>query len=216
MSRYYPIGLDVRERRCVVVGGGAIATRRVQGLLAYGAHVTVIAPALTAELEALAAAGAVAALRRTYAAGDLAGAVLAIAATDVPMVNAAVADEARAAGVLVNVADAAAEGDFIVMAVVRRGDLQLAISTDGHSPALTRRVREDLERWLPPEYADLAAVQAELRAELRRDGITVPPERWRAAADAEALARLRRGDVAGARARIRAGLITPEAGPLCS
>jgi siroheme synthase-like protein len=178
--------------------------------------VTVVAPTLTPALEQRAAEGAIAVRRRPYAEGDLAGAFLAIAATDAPEVNAAVAAEARARGVLLNRADAPAAGDFIVMTTVERGDLQLAIATAGRSPAFARRVREELERLLPPEYDQLLALQAELRAELRAAGQAIPPERWQAAADAEVLALLRQGDRAGAAARLRAHLLPPEARSLCS
>jgi siroheme synthase-like protein len=214
--RYYAVGLDLRGRPCVVVGGGAVATRRVERLLACGARVTVVAPALAPALEQRAAAGEIAVRRRPYAQGDLAGAFLAIAATDAPEVNAAVAAEARARGVLLNRADAPTEGDFIVMTTVERGDLQLAIATAGRSPAFARRVREELERLLPPEYDQLLALQAELRTELHATGRTVPPERWQTAADAEVLALLRAGDRAGAAARLRAHLLSPEAHSLCS
>ncbi len=213
---HFAVGLDLRDRMCVVVGGGSVAERRTGGLLASGARVTVVAPTLVPGLEARAAAGEIAVRRRPYVEGDLAGAFLAIAATDAPEVNAAVAAEARARGVLVNVADDPARGDFIVLATVRRGDLQIAISTGGRSPALARRVREDLERLLPPEYDQLLAVQAELRTELQQAGVTVAPEQWQAAPDAEVLALLRAGDRAAARARLRARLISPEARSLCS
>ena len=213
---HFAVGLDLRDRRCVVVGGGSVAERRTGGLLASGARVTVVAPTLVPGLEARAAAGEIAVRRRPYVEGDLAGAFLAIAATDAPEVNAAVAAEARARGVLVNVADDPARGDFIVLATVRRGDLQIAISTGGRSPALARRVREDLERLLPPEYDQLLAVQAELRTELQQAGVAVAPEQWQAALDAEVLALLRAGDRAAARARLRARLISPEARSLCS
>jgi siroheme synthase-like protein len=213
---YYAVGLDVRERACVVVGGGAVAERRVRGLLACDARVTVIAPTVTPALAGLAAEGRIAHLARTFAAGDLANAWLAVAATDRPAVNASVADEARARGVLVNVASEAARGDFIVMAPLRRGGLQVAIATDGLSPALTRRVRADLERLLPPEYEDLLRVQADLRAELRAAGIAVPAARWQSAVDETVLDALHAGDEANARVRLRARLIAGEAGPTCS
>jgi siroheme synthase-like protein len=207
MTAYYPICLDLRDRRCVVIGGGSVAARKVAGLLACGARVTVVAPALAPALEALAQQGQITAHRRPYAGGDLAGAALAIAATDAPEVNARVAAEARARKVWLNAADDPQRGDFILPAVVQRGDLQIAISTGGRSPALARRVREDLEQRLPTEYADLLPLLADLRTELRREGVEVPPERWHGAVDDYVLARLRAGDLAGARERLRAGLV---------
>jgi len=207
VSAYYPLCLDLRGRRCVVVGGGAVAARKVEGLLECGAAVTVVAPALAPALEERLRAGAIEARLRPYAEGDLAGALLAIAATDEPAVNARIAAEARARGVLLNAVDDPPRCDFILPAVVRRGDLQIAVSTGGRSPALARWVREDLERRLPPEYGDLLALVADLRAELRREGTSVPPERWQDAVDANVLARLAAGDRAGARAYLRAGLL---------
>jgi precorrin-2 dehydrogenase/sirohydrochlorin ferrochelatase len=207
VSTYYPICLDLRGRRCVVVGGGTVAARKAEGLLECGAAVTVVAPVLGPVLKELLRAGRIAAKLRPYAEGDLAGATLAIAATDEPAVNAEIAAEARARRVLLNAADDPPRCDFILPAVLRRGDLQIAISTGGRSPALARWVREDLERRLPAEYGELLALVAELRAELRREGAEVPAERWQEAVDANVLARLAAGDRAGARAYLRASLL---------
>jgi precorrin-2 dehydrogenase/sirohydrochlorin ferrochelatase len=207
MTAYYPVCLDLRDRPCVVIGGGTVAARKVEGLLECGARVTVVAPLLAPALQALLDAGQITARLRPYADGDLDGAALAIAATDEREVNALVAAEARARGVWLNAADDPERCDFILPAVIRRGDLQIAISTGGRSPALARRVREDLERLLPAEYADLLPVLADVRAELREEGVDVPPERWQTALDEYVLSRLRAGDLAGARERLRAGLV---------
>jgi siroheme synthase-like protein len=206
MTVHYPLCLDLTGRRCVVVGGGAVASRKVAGLVASGARVTVVAPDQAPELQALARAGRIQAQERPYAEGDLADAVLAIAATDVPGVNARVAADARASGILVNVVDDPATGTFILPAVVRRGDLQIAVSTGGRSPALARRVREDLERLLPPEYPALLGLFGELRTELRNEGVQVPADRWQTAATTAVLASLRAGDCSTARALLRAHL----------
>ena len=210
MTAYYPVCLDLRGRACVVIGGGTVAARKVEGLLECGAQVTVVAPVLGPVLKNLLHAGRIQARLRLYAEGDLAGAALAIAATDEPSVNAAVVAEARARGVWLNVADDPARCDFILPSVVRRGDLQIAISTGGRSPALARRVREDIDRLLPAEYVELLPLLADLRVELRRAGADVPAERWQMAVDADVLARLRVGDQAGARARLRATLTSAE------
>ena len=213
MTVYYPVYLDLHDRSCVVVGGGAVAARKVDGLLECGARVAVIAPTLVPALEALWHAGHIAVRQRPFTASDLDGAVLVIAATNDAAVNAQVAREARARGIWVNVVDDPAHCDFILPAVVRRGDLQIAVSTGGRSPALARWVREDLERRLPAEYGALLALVADLRQELRRAGVAVPPERWQRAVDDEVLARLRAGDPAGARARLRAALLPAPAPP---
>ncbi|MBI2490575.1 MAG: bifunctional precorrin-2 dehydrogenase/sirohydrochlorin ferrochelatase, partial [Candidatus Rokubacteria bacterium] len=142
---YYPAFLELGGRRCLVVGGGMVAERRVDGLLAAGATVTVIAPTLTPALAALAAEARIRHDRRTVAPGDLDGFELVLAATDSRQANAAVAVEARQRGGWVNAADDPAHCSFILPALVRRGDLVVAVATGGTSPALARAVREELE-----------------------------------------------------------------------
>jgi siroheme synthase-like protein len=175
----YPIVLDLAGWRCVVVGGGVVAERRVDGLLAAGASVTVVAPALTPALAALVGAGRLQHLARGYGAGDLAGFDLAFAATDAGEVNAAVALEGRRRGVWVNAADDPAHCDFFLPALVRRGDLVVAVGTGGTSPALARTVREELERVLTADYATLAEIAAEARRELRAEGRVATADLWR-------------------------------------
>jgi precorrin-2 dehydrogenase / sirohydrochlorin ferrochelatase len=141
--------LDLSGRRCVVVGGGAVATRKARKLLQAGAEVAVISPEVLPELEGM----GVETSRRPYEYGDLEGADLAFAATDSREVNAAVAREARERGVRVNVADRPSEGDFAVPSTLRRGGLQVAVSTGGASPTLARRIRDELEASFGPEWA---------------------------------------------------------------
>jgi siroheme synthase-like protein len=203
VTPYYPLCLDLRGRPCVVIGGGAVAARKVASLLECGARVTVVAPSLGPALEERYRAGAIEARLRPYRDGDLAGAALAIAATDDATANGQVAAEARARGVLLNVVDDPARGDFIAPAVLRRGALEVAVSTGGLSPALARWVRDALKGLVPAEYGDLLPLLAELRAELRGAGVEVPAERWQSAVDAEVLASLRAGDASTARARLR-------------
>jgi precorrin-2 dehydrogenase/sirohydrochlorin ferrochelatase len=163
----YPINMiGLEQRRSVVVGGGNVAARKVAGLIEAGAHVTVISPALAPELETLAEAGRIIFIDRPYRRGDLAGAFLVIAATDDPAANQAVWREAEQRGCLVNVVDDPAHSNFILPAVVRRGDVSVAVSTGGASPALARRLRERLETLVGPEYGELADLLAELRPQL--------------------------------------------------
>lgn len=165
----HPVFLGLAGEPVVVIGGGEVAERKVTSLLESGARVTVVAPAVTPEVAGLAAVGAVRLHRRRYTPGDLAGCRLAYAATDDPAVNRAVRAEATERGVWLNVADQPELCDFLAPAVVRRGDLTLAVSTNGASPALARRIREALERRFGPEYADaLARLRAE-RERLRRE-----------------------------------------------
>lgn len=164
----YPICLIGLERRqAVVLGGGDVATRKVGELLEAGAHVTVISPSVTPELEALAKARRITIIGRPYRNGDLSEAFLAIAATDDPRVNQAIWQDAERQGCLVNVVDDPAHCHFITPAVIRRGDVTVTISTGGTSPALAKRLRERLETVVGPEYGELAALLAELRPELR-------------------------------------------------
>lgn len=164
---YYPINLDLRGRECVVVGGGAVAERKVEGLLECGARVTVVSPELTPELLSLVEAGGIGWVNREYSPGALAGAFLVIAATDDRNVNQAVSDEAMSGGILVNVVDDPELCSFIVPATVKRGDLMVSISTSGSSPALARRIRGMVESCIGPEYGDLAWLLGELRDEVK-------------------------------------------------
>jgi precorrin-2 dehydrogenase/sirohydrochlorin ferrochelatase len=166
--KLYPINLiNLERRQTVVVGGGSVATRKVSGLLAAGARVTVISPELSPELTNLVEQGQIAFVERAYREGDLAGAWLVIAATGEPQVNQQVWQEAERRGCLVNVVDDPAHCNFIVPAVLRRGEMMITISTGGASPALARRLRERLESVIGPEYGDLAALLAELRPHLQ-------------------------------------------------
>ncbi len=163
----YPLFMDVSGSRCVVVGGGGVASRKVRGLLESGARVVVVSPEVSSEIEAM----DVTVERRPYAPGDLAGASLAFAATDRREVNAAVAREAKENGIPVNVADRPAEGDFALPSVLRRGGLQVAVSTGGASPALARKIRAAME---PSFVAEWAGIVERFRA-AREGGTDVDP-----------------------------------------
>ena len=163
----YPICLiGLNQRSAVVVGGGQMAARKVAGLLEAGAQVTVISPTLEPDLRALAQAGDITYLDRAYCEGDLAGAFLVVAATNEPAVNEAVWQEGNRRGCLVNVVDDPAHSNYIMPAIVRRGEMTITISTGGASPALARRLREWLETLIGPEYEELVDLLAELRPKL--------------------------------------------------
>ena len=163
----YPLFMDVSGSRCVVVGGGGVASRKARGLLESGARVVVVSPEVVPEIEGM----DVTVERRPYRPGDLAGAALAFAATDRRDVNAAVAREAKENGIPVNVADRPAEGDFALPSVLRRGGLQVAVSTGGASPTLAREIRAAME---PSFAAEWAGVVERFRA-AREDGTGVDP-----------------------------------------
>jgi precorrin-2 dehydrogenase / sirohydrochlorin ferrochelatase len=164
---YLPISVNLDGRRCVVVGGGEVAERKVAALREAGARVCVISPKLTGELQRLASADAVEHLAREWKSGDLKDCVLAFAATDDPGVHRATAAEARALRVPINVADEPELCDFITPSVVRRGDLQIAISTSGASPALASRLRRDLQVIIGPEYETVTQIMRAARSYLR-------------------------------------------------
>ncbi|MGH7321882.1 MAG: precorrin-2 dehydrogenase/sirohydrochlorin ferrochelatase family protein [Candidatus Rokuibacteriota bacterium] len=182
---YFPIFLELSGRPCVVIGGGPVAARKAQALLAAGASVTVISPVLNADLEALAGARRIRHTERAYRSGDLAGYGLAFVATDDGDVNAAVAREGQERGVWVNTADDPAHCDFILPSVLRRGELVVAVATGGASPALSRVIREELEAYFTDDYALLAEVVAEVRREMRRHASAPSAEAWRTALDAD-------------------------------
>ncbi len=163
----YPLFMDVSGRRCVVVGGGGVASRKARGLLESGARVVVVSPEVTPEIDDM----DVTVERRPYAPGDLAGCTLAFAATDSREVNAAVAREAEERGIPVNVADRPAEGDFALPSVLRRGGLQVAVSTGGASPTLARRIRDAME---PSFAAEWESVVEKFRV-ARGGGLDVDP-----------------------------------------
>lgn len=149
-----------------MIGGGAVAARKVTGLLEAGAKVKVISPRLVPELQKMADLNFIEFLPRSYQEGDLEGAYLAIAATDDADINRAVWMEAERRGCLINVVDDPQHSNFILPAVVQRGELSIAISTGGNSPALARRMRERIEKLVGPEYGVLSELMGELRSEL--------------------------------------------------
>lgn len=164
MDRLYPIFLKLTAVPVLVVGGGAVATRKVRRLVESGAKVTVISPESTEELQGLAELGRITFYSRTADKADLAGFSLIYLSTDNPQVNAKLAQAAIANGVWVNVADGPELSTFYLPAVVERERLQIAISTAGSSPALARSIRLELEEQFGSEYDLLLEVEAYLRS----------------------------------------------------
>ncbi|MGB9886395.1 MAG: precorrin-2 dehydrogenase/sirohydrochlorin ferrochelatase family protein [Moorellales bacterium] len=165
---YYPVCLDLNNRECLVVGGGKVAERKVLGLLDCGARVRVVGPDLTPGLRQLADAGRIEHHRGEFDPAALEGAALVIAATDRPELNARVAREAQARGMLVNVVDEPEQGNFLVPATLRQGPLTVSVSTSGLSPLLARRIRDHLASHVNPEYAELLLTVGRLRRWLRK------------------------------------------------
>ena len=218
----YPVALDVGGRRCVVVGGGAVGARKARALAEAGASVTVVAPEACDDLRALAEAGSVVHLAAPFTPELLErDTFLVVAATDKPEVNSLVVRIAREKRVLVNQAapgddgeeSAGGGGDFATMAAVRRGDLLLALTTGGAGPALTARLRRQMESSFGPEWADYVSLLAEMRVEAKRRLAAAEPASRVAAlrrlASCDAVReRLAAGDDEGAREEARACLFT--------
>jgi precorrin-2 dehydrogenase/sirohydrochlorin ferrochelatase len=164
--RYYPVQLDVKGRNCLVVGGGAVGTRKVETLLACGAQVTVVSPATTEPLRALAAEGAITLRRRDYASGDLAEMFLVIGATDDAALNRRISTEAELRQVLCNIADRPELCNFILPSILERGDLTITVSTAGKSPAFAKKLRRTLAAQYGPEYAAFLDLMGAIRQRL--------------------------------------------------
>ena len=147
---FYPLLLELEGRRVVVVGGGVVGERKVEGLLAVGAAVSVVSLEVTPGLRAHAEAGRIALRERPYREGDLDGAALVFTALDDPRATAVVAADALRCGIWLNAADDPRSCSFILPAVVRRGPLTIAVASGGATPALTRALREYLEEALGP------------------------------------------------------------------
>lgn len=194
MTQLYPVFLDLRGKRCVVVGGGQVARRKVESLVEAGAEVTVVAP-LVEQMPA-----GVRVFARAFRPDDLDHARLVVAATDDPGVNSQVAAAAEARGVWVNAVDDPAHCTVILPAVIRRGAFVLAISTGGASPAFARRLRERLEREFGPEYGEFVSLLWTFRRawepRAKAAGLTGPARQraWEQVLDLPLLEWLRQGD----------------------
>ena len=197
-ASYYPLFFDLRGRSVLVIGGGETALEKVNGLLAAEAKVQVVAPTLCDGLAQLRDDGLLNHLPREYRSGDMCGQAIVMAACDDGSAHERLQLDARAIGVPINAADDPSHCDFILPAVVRQAPLTLAISTGGGSPAIARRLREELSDYLKADTASLADLVAELRMELRRLGAFsgIEADAWQAAMDGEVrilLAQRRRG-----------------------
>ena len=161
--KYYPIHLDIKNRNCLVVGGGAVGTRKVHTLLACGARVTVVSPDPTRQLKNLAAKKSITLRERIYRNTDLRDMFLVIGATDDEKLNRQISEDAGQLGLLCNIADRPEACNFILPSVVQRGDLVITISTSGQSPALAKRLRRKLEAQFGEEYADFLNLMGAIR-----------------------------------------------------
>ena len=202
----YPANLVLAGRRVLVVGAGTVAARKVEGLLACGAKVAVVAPQVGDELRALAEAGSIELHQRPYRPDDLDGAWLAVTATDDRAVNRAVFSDGEASRTWVNAADDPLSCSFTLPSVVRQGPVMVTVATGGHSPALATWLRRHVAGELGPEYAQLAGLLAEARAELQAAGRSTEGLNWLSAIDSGMLEMIRLGDVGRAKERLQACL----------
>jgi precorrin-2 dehydrogenase/sirohydrochlorin ferrochelatase len=206
--RVYPVALVLKDRRCLVVGGGHIAERKTKGLLAAGALVHVVAKELLAPMRSLAgSAGLVSMQERPYERGEVAGYWLVVTATGDPEVNRAVFDDGTAAGVWVNSADDPDNCSFILPAVARQGPVTVAISTNGYSPALASWLKQHVVEQMGPELAELAGMLAQARAQLKAQGRSTEEVDWRPGLDWAMLELIRSGRRAEAKERLEACLL---------
>jgi precorrin-2 dehydrogenase/sirohydrochlorin ferrochelatase len=202
---YYPVNLNIAGRRCVVVGGGQVAERKVERLLECGARVAVLSRRLTERLAGLVGDGIVEHVDSEYDPEKMGEALLVIGATDREDVNEAVSRDCRNRGILVNIVDDPKRCDFILPAIVQRGDLLVAVSTGGGSPALAKKIREDLEECFGPEYAVLLDIMTEIRRKVTARGRPAAENKplFEAVVHSPVLDRIRAGDWAGVRALVR-------------
>ncbi len=200
----YPINLQISRQPCMVVGGGSVAERKVAGLLEAGGVVTIVSPYLTESLTALVEEKTIIHIARAYQQGDVNGFFIVICATDNGEVNKLVAEEGMSVGALVNVADAPELGNFSVPSQISHGDLLLTISTGGKSPALAKRLREELEERYGPEYGIYLELVAKARTEIKKRFSTAKEREtfWRKTLDREVIILLKEGKIKEAEAKI--------------
>ena len=201
-NNLYPVNLVLASCRCLVVGGGSVAARKVKGLLAAGARVHVVAPRIDEAIRGL----DVTFDERPYRRSDLDGAWLVVAATGRPEVNAAVRADADAAHLWLNAADDPSSCSFTLPAVSRQGAVTVAVSTSGKSPALASWIKEQVEAMLGPEFATLAVLLGEARAAMQAAGRSTETVDWRPVFDSDMLDAIRAGDLARAREHLEACL----------
>jgi precorrin-2 dehydrogenase/sirohydrochlorin ferrochelatase len=169
---YYPILINLKGKKVIVVGGGMVAQRKIETIMEHGAVVHMISRELTPALTKYLEDGKIKVIGNEFKKDYLRGAFLVIAATDDRLLNHRVSENARELGVLVNAVDQPSDCSFIVPSILRRGDLLIAVSTSGKSPALAKRVREELEKGFGSEYESLLVLMGRLRKEILAEGFS--------------------------------------------
>ncbi len=164
--KYYPVNLDIRNRECLVVGGGRVGVRKVETLLKCGANVTVVSPVSTDRVQALSRQGKIKLDQRPFRTDDITDKFLVISATDDEKLNRQVYEDAEKQNTLCNIADRPEICNFILPAIIHRGDLVVTISTSGKSPAFAKKLRKDLEIEFGREYAEFLELMGAIRKKL--------------------------------------------------
>ena len=202
---FYPVYLNLKNKAVVVIGGGEIAARKIESLIGTGASITVISPQVTPQIEALAQAKQLDLHLRAYASGDCDAAMLVFSATDDPVVSDRVFQDATLSGAWINTSDQPALCSFIMPAVVRRGDVAIAISTGGTSPGLAARLRQKSAEIIGPEYGQMAQLLSKARLEIRHriQGAAERKALHDRILDSDIIERLKRNDTAGAERLLR-------------
>ena len=216
ITSYYPVFLNLDGKQCVVFGGGSVAEDKIRRLLDAGAKVTLVSPQVTATIQAAAQQGRLEWRPRVYQPGDLTGAFLGIAATNVQKVNRCIFQEAEQLGVLLNVVDQPSQCTFIAPSIVNRGPVTVAISTGGASPALARKLRETLSGSPVLDWADLATIMSRARGQVKSQGVAVDPQRWQCCLTPELLALAQDGREDEALAVLISDLLDGSSPQLCS
>lgn len=215
MPDYYPVFLNLAGKKCVIIGGGGIAQGKIGGLLQAGCNITVISPDATPGIRQAAQRGDITWLERTYQPGDLEGAFIGVAATNVWHVNREIYEEAERLGVLLNVVDDPDLCSFIAPSVVKREPVTLAISTGGASPALARKLRETLAHAEALEWADLADVLSQARRIVKEERVVIDPERWQCCITRDLLVMAQEGRGDEALKLLLRQLLDPEMPGMC-
>jgi precorrin-2 dehydrogenase/sirohydrochlorin ferrochelatase len=164
--RYYPVNLDIKNKKCLVVGGGSVSSRKVDTLLKCGTKITVVSPEFSESLQKLGDKGTIIIKNKAYKSSDLEGMFLVIGATDNEQLNRKISADADKQNVLCNIADVPDASNFVLPAIVSRGDLTIAISTSGKSPAFAKKLRKDLEKEFGEEYEAFLDLMGTIRKKL--------------------------------------------------
>lgn len=203
--KLYPIHLNISGMKCVVVGGGEVAERKVAALIECDADVVLVGKIITQKLEVMEREGRIKRIPDDYKSDYIEGALLVVGATDRDDVNAAIYADSRARNILVNIVDNPEKCQFIVPSQVRRGDLLISISTGGKSPALARRLRESLEEQYGSEYQVLLDIMGRLRSKITARGASSKVNRkiFESVLDTDILRYIREDDWDGIRKTVR-------------